>query len=93
MIAIMAEVCRRRKRLWLSKASSITINLDDRGEFKVVRFKCDYLAEWRGRKGVLAVMRRCGMSKKVEIEDFDEDYAKKTGGRYAGRTSVVLHVY
>jgi hypothetical protein len=77
MFAIMSEVCRRRKRLWLSKARSITITLDDRNEYKLVRFKCDYKAEWRGRKGVLATIRRDGRAGSAEIEDFDADYAQR----------------
>ena len=77
MFAIMSEVSRRRKRLWLSKAQSITITLDDRNEYKLLRFKCDYEAEWRGRKGVLATLRRDGKAGMSQIEDFDDVYAQR----------------
>ena len=33
LFAIMSEVCRRRRRLWLAKAESIPISLNDRHEF------------------------------------------------------------
>ena len=75
MFRILAEVCRQRKRSWLSAAKSITITLDDRNEFKAVRFKCDYLADWQGKTGLLALIRRLAGIADKEIEDFEEDYA------------------
>ena len=60
LFAIMSEVCRRRKRLWLAKAESIPISLNDRHEFRTVRFKCDYRAEWRGMNCILALIRGSG---------------------------------
>ena len=39
-------------------------------------FKCDYRAEWRGRKAILAlIIRRSGGVAKMDIEDLEEDYA------------------
>ena len=52
--------------------------MDDRNEYKLLRFKCDYEAEWRGRKGVLAIIRRDGPAGlPAQIEDFDNAYAQR----------------
>ena len=41
MMEIMAEETRSRKRELLRQAESISIALDDRGEYRLVRFRCD----------------------------------------------------
>ena len=41
MMEIMAEEIRSRKRELLRQAESISIALDDRGEYRLVRFRCD----------------------------------------------------
>ena len=41
MVEMMAEAIRSRKRELLRQAESISIALDDRGEYRLVRFRCD----------------------------------------------------
>ena len=88
MAAVLAESLRCTKRQWLSEASSISLSMDDKADYRVVRFKCDAGAPppageavrvgWhavppRGRhRGILAVVRNAGLSRR-QIEDFDED--------------------
>ncbi len=42
-VAIMAEVTRKMKRHWIQHAWSITIALDDKGPYRLIRFKADCL--------------------------------------------------
>ena len=41
MVEIMAEAVRVQKRQWLKTAWSITLSMDDRKDYRIVRFKCD----------------------------------------------------
>jgi len=41
MIRVMAEVVRDQKRAWVRNAFSITLLVDDKGPFRLVRFKTD----------------------------------------------------
>ena len=89
LFAIRSEVCRRLERLWLSKAESIPRSLNDRNEFKTVRLKCDYRAEWRGRKAILAlIIRRSGGVAKMDIEDLEEDCAVRRVAAIKARLGV-----
>ena len=42
MTTIMAEVVREQKRMHLKQAESVSISVDDRGEFRLVRYRCSF---------------------------------------------------
>lgn len=85
-LRVMAEVVRQRKRQWMANAHSVTIAVDDKGEFRLVRFKVDNMEvasteEQRvtskgARCGILGAWRIHGWEHE-DIEDFDDDYAKR----------------
>ena len=41
MVRVMAEVLRTRKRAWVRGAYSITLSIDDKGPYRLIRFKVD----------------------------------------------------
>ncbi len=45
MAAIMAEACRAEQREVLRQACAITLVVDDKGAYRLVKFKCDHVAE------------------------------------------------
>jgi len=86
MVAVMSMVVRARIRQLLLSAYCITVSLDDRGPFRLLRFKCDAPrslanipkdSEWRGSAtGCLGVLRRGGVSSSRSLDDLDEDYSR-----------------
>ena len=71
MVRVMAFVLRARKLRALRAASSVCLSLDDKGAYRLVRFKCDQPSPagaggsttWIGSTaGVLGVMRRGGVA-------------------------------
>ena len=86
MVKVMAEVLRRRTRKHFSQASAITVMLDDRKAYRLIRYKCDaprnmldgpVPPDWRGAvSGVVGVLRRGGASAKKRASDLDEDHSQ-----------------
>ena len=78
----MAEVARRRIRKALSRATSISLALDESKYRKIVRFRCDVpsrcrdRSRWRGASGFSysGVLGLLDCSKK-HASDFEEDHA------------------
>lgn len=93
MAAVLAEALRCTKRKWLSQASSICLSMDDKADYRIVRFKCNCdvpppagegprvgwhaLPPKGARRGILAVVRNGGLCRR-QIEDFDEDRSLET---------------
>lgn len=85
LIEVMAEVVRAKIRQVLRSAWSITISVDDRKEYRIVRFRCDHSgpggssgpAEPGSASGILAVLCQGGTARETSIEDFDEDYSQR----------------
>ena len=81
MVSIMADRVRSRKRRWISEATSITIGLDDRKDYRAMCFKCDarYVdgddAHLGARFGSLGVLRRGGKPTEKTLEDINDDYS------------------
>ena len=69
------EIIRRQKREVISRASSVTISLDDKGEHRLIKYKTN-LDENLGR-GILGVLRFSGRSSCSTLEDLDEDYSQR----------------
>ena len=84
-VRMMAKVFRRRKAEQLSKARKICLMLDDRGEYRVVSFRCDAerpegveKTSWSGAvSGCLGVLRRGGNFEQKQLQDGDEDYSRE----------------
>ena len=83
MVRIMAFALRARKRNALAAATSICLSLDDRGAYRLIRYKCDAARpadadplSWMGSVcGILGVLRRGGKPK--TIDDLTEDYSRQ----------------
>ena len=81
-LLVMAEVTRRRIRKALSRATSITLALDESKYRKIVRFRCDVpsrrrdVSLWRGASGFSysGVLGLLDCSKK-HAANFEEDHA------------------
>ena len=72
--AIIVEGKREQKRQWLRAASSIAILVDDRGAWKVLRFRCDHGGGYK--EGLLRVLYRGGDGV-IEVERWDDDFCKR----------------
>jgi len=74
LVAIMSEVTRSKKREVLRSAWSISLSLDDRKDYRLIRFRCD------GADGpvcgILAVLRGGGRASTSNMEALDEDKSK-----------------
>ncbi len=86
MAEVLAEACRQQKREHLRAAWSITIMVDDKGGYRLIRYKCDALslpggvspaAERGSRTGVVAVLRNGGAGDSQQLSDFSDDYAQR----------------
>jgi len=87
MTRVMAEVLRERKRAWLAQAHSVSIALDDRGEHRIIRFRCDaYTPQVSDTssggahrtttvEGILAVTCNNGNASQRCLQDLDKDYS------------------
>ena len=78
MIQVMASVCRSKKQLILLESSSITLILDDRRDYRVVRFSADRVPtkedkETYNHTGILGVIH-AGAG--LRPADFNEDHAQ-----------------
>ena len=81
-LLVMAEVMRRRVRKALSRATSISLALDESKYRKIIRFRCDVpspcrdRSRWRGASGFSysGVLGLLDCSKK-HASDFEEDHA------------------
>ena len=86
MVRVMMFVVRLRKQAALRHAKSICISLDDRGAYRIVRYKCDvpYSPGVKlsgsciaSTSGVLSVLRRGGAPSSKSLEELSEDYSQK----------------
>ena len=85
MVLVMSSVLRARKRRLLSASRSITLSLDDRKAYRLLRFKChterpDTVepSEWKGSvSGVLMVLHRGGTSATAVLGDMSDDYSRR----------------
>ena len=86
MVRVMAFVLRARKLRALRAASSVCLSLDDRGAYRLVRFKCDQPSPadaagstaWSGSTvGVLGVMRRGGAPSSKTFDEVSDDYSRQ----------------
>ena len=85
MVKVMSLVLRRRKRKLLRSARSMSLALDDRGSYRLLRFKCDAVRpqdvdplQWTGSvTGVLMVLHRGGAPSKMTMDDVSDDYSRK----------------
>ena len=87
MVRIMMFVVRLRKRSALKHAKSICLCLDDRGAYRIVRYKCDVPwpgpdhvdpLKWSGcTSGLLSVLRRGGDATSKSLADLSGDYSQK----------------
>ena len=87
MALIMQDVLRDRKRTAISEATSICLSFDDRGGFKLLRFRCDggpslhirASAEGEPPRASVAGVVGCIQSLRgTSLSDFAEDYADRT---------------
>jgi len=74
MLAVMSEVTRSKKREVLRSAWSISLSLDDRKDYRLIRFRCH---DDKGAvSGILAVLRGGGRASIGTLQDLDEDKSK-----------------
>ena len=107
--SIIVERKREQKRNWLRAASSIAIVVDDRGAWKLLRFRCDHGRSFKA--GVLRVLYRGGVAL-VPVEEWNDDFCQReaesimrgirdfcTGREYGFDTGlfehmrVAIHIY
>ena len=90
MALIMREVPRKQKRLAISQATCISLSFDDRGGFKLIRFKCDGGPSLNSeasadgtpaakcRESVAGIIGCVQSLRGTSLSDFAEDYADRT---------------
>jgi len=94
MAKVMSLCLRARKRRLLRASSSIALALDDRGSYRLLRFKCHMVRpasedplKWLGSvSGVLMVLHRGGTASTAHLDDMSDDYSRRMS------ESVVLAV-
>ena len=86
MVRVMMFAIRARKRAHLRTATSICISLDDRGAYRIIRYKCDrpytpdikLSDDWiASTSGVLSVLRRGGAPSTKTLAELSDDYSQK----------------
>ncbi len=75
MVKVMGLAIRKRKLEALKAADHVSIGLDDRGGFRLLRFRCDS-PSGAVVSGCLGVMRRGGAFSEKQLEDMDDDYSR-----------------
>jgi hypothetical protein len=76
MVRIMAYAILARRRTLLLEARFVGIGLDDRKEYRIVRFTCDTPQGVR-KFGCLGVLRRGGEFSTRGLEHCDDDYSRR----------------
>ena len=82
MVSAMAEAVRASQRDILRKARSVSIAVDDRKDFRLIRFRCDYVnvnsvsGNQHSATGILSCRRLGGCASWQAIEDFDQDKSR-----------------
>lgn len=71
---IIVEEKREQKRSWVRAASSCAVCVDDRGAWKILRFRCDHCKSFK--TGVLGVLYRGGDGVS-EVETWDRDFSER----------------
>ena len=85
LVRILALGIRARKRAALIAAKSICLLLDDRGAYRLIRYKCDGPQQGGDALGslgdytcgCLGVVHRGGAAKAKQLEDLSDDYSRK----------------
>ena len=81
MIGIMAEIIRKKKRSHILQSNSISLALDDKGPYRVLRYRtCSKQWTENGgakptHEGILAVLKHGGCGSSMTCADLDEDYS------------------
>ena len=76
MGGILAEVVREMKRAILQRTWSISLTVDDRADYRLLRYRCDDRM-CAGTEGILGLLRHTGQALGKELEDFNADYGKQ----------------
>ena len=71
----MAEVIRESKRETILSADSISLALDDKAPFRIVRYRACSKTKGTVSDGILAVLRHGGDVSNLQPSDLDEDYS------------------
>ena len=71
---IIVEEKREQTRSWVRAASSCAVCVDDRGAWKILRFRCDHCKSFK--TGVLGVLYRGGDGVS-EVETWDRDFSER----------------
>ena len=79
MLQCMAEVVRRKKRSVIKSARHISVALDDKAPFRILRFRAVSASESETPvyTGILGCITHHGEASKSQLENFDEDYGIK----------------
>ena len=72
---VMVEKIREDKRNWLKQAVAVALLVDDRGAYKLVRFRCDHGTSFK--TGVLGVAHRGGCGGVTPLERWDDDFCER----------------
>lgn len=98
MVRVMAEALRARKRAWVRSAFSITLSIDDKGPYRLIRFKADAAAPWlvgpvgrRARRAGVGEAAGAGVGEAAGVPDAAglPDVAGTCGGDGAGKAARV----
>lgn len=98
MVEVMALVLRGRLRERLRRAHRITLVLDDRGPYRLIRYKCDAPCpegelDWPGGiAGCLGVLRRGGVAASRTVGDLDDDHSQAMAESVVLALRRVAHV-
>ena len=75
MIEVMAEVIRQEKRANVLSAHSISLALDDKAPYRIVRYRTCNKTDGHVSDGILAVLRHGGQASSATCASLDEDYS------------------
>lgn len=77
MVRVIALTIRAKKRQALEETRSICLSLDDRGAYRVIRYKTDLDPEANAlASGCLGVLKRGGNASSKTLNDISADYSK-----------------
>ena len=98
MVRVMAEALRARKRAWVRGAFSLTLSIDDKGPYRLIRFKADAAAPWlvgpvgrQARRAGVGEAAGAGVGEAAGVPDAGRvpDIAGTCGGDGAGQAARV----
>lgn len=76
MVRVMSLCIRDAKIQKLRKATVVSLGLDDRGSYRLIRFTCDVAGSGDRARGCLGVLYKGGDMPSKELASCDDDYSR-----------------